>query len=139
MKILRDRGYKKAPNRSHKAEEYNNFIEKLGGGFQQQCRSNGRMNLWTQKQGRRIHPNREPKRERNGKDWRYLQGLEIPSSGPVFHCRGLRRRREKQAESSFKEIMPETYLWWVKKQISRSRKSRKFLVSWIQTDPCQNI
>ena len=54
----RDRKYKKVPNRSHRAEEYNKWTEKYTKGVQQQARWNRRTDQWTGRQSNRTHTER---------------------------------------------------------------------------------
>ena len=56
--------YKKVLNRSHRAEEYNNRIEKCSRRVQQDIKLRRRKDQWAQKQGRWTHPIRAEETKR---------------------------------------------------------------------------
>lgn len=70
------------------------------------------------------------------KEWRQLKGLVTHhQTDKCMYYRGLRSRKERGAESIFKEIMAENVQIWRKKLTSRSLKPREYQTKWIQRDP----
>lgn len=74
----------------------------------------------------------EQKEKKNEKEWRELLRDIIKMIN--YTLQGFENKREKGAESLFKDIMAENFPN-VGKGTSRSRKPRKFQTSSIQIDP----
>ena len=58
----KDRKYKKVPNKSHRAKEYNNCSEKYTRGVQRQNRWLRKSDRWATRQGSETHPTEQEKK-----------------------------------------------------------------------------